>query len=822
MSEILRLRMVRSPQRLCDSRDKGIHLYPEGELSDFAVNVLTIGALSRSSIPAGFLGLHDLSENSTDLTSSANALDQWLVCRENRPTQKELFAYLAGIADEGAAPIVQWLTAMAQERARLADLLLASFLAPCTPEARARIARLITVIALIELLRDEPKQVSTREEIFSALRWRNVLLPQELYELFETPELRRAHTIRSGFADLFIAREEWLRYELGEISHIENVRAGELKERKLSRMTEREETTTAETERTTFDERSTESTDRFELSDEASRDVAMALSVDLSVDTSGQYGPTKVSTHIGGGFEYSQAESSRRASTQIKESVTRAVSRVEERVRTQRVVRTLVRTESYDLHTLKNEGDNDRASVYRWVDKIKLVQVFRYRNRYLLEFEIPEPGAWWRWLLDQPQSRTTLAPEPVPFTLSGNAPASPADRLTYDMITTANYQQLSARYLALGLEPPPSGKTLSVQVSSTSDMGASNDVVYVVDKSVTVPDGYIASTWHAGVMWSARPAQGPGSVTFAVGVAPPAPPGIPASSGGYAGGAVAQPVFLRGNVGGINVGIIPVVASGYLTDSYTINFNIQCDPNADGVTRWKISTFERLAAAYADMQRQFDEERRSISDSIPSIADRYSPGRNQEIVKEELKKHVISMLTGVDFNGRGSLIVDPAYGNQPYIDMELAKLFGPEIQFVEQAFEWANISYVLYPYFWAARTRWPDTAPLDGADPDFVRFLRAGSARVVVPARPGYEAAVQLYAKFGVLWGGGPVPAPNHPGYISIAEEIKSLQRAPEDGERGESWEVRLPTSLVCLGKGEGLPENEKITLDLPPGRTLA
>jgi hypothetical protein len=284
---------------------------------------------------------------------------------------------------------------------------------------------------------------------------------------------------------------------------------------------------------------------------------------------------------------------------------------------------------------------------------------------------------------------------------------------------------------------------------------------------------------------------------------------------------VAQPVFLRGNVGDINMGTIPIVASGYLTDSYTVNLTVHCDPNDTGMLRWKISTYEKIAAAYADMQRQYDEERRSIDDSIPSIADRFAPGRNQEIIRDELKKHVISMLTGVDFNGRPVLELDANAQNQPHIDVDAAERLGPEIQFIEQAFEWGNLSYVLYPYLWAGRDRWPDIALIDGADPDFARFLRSGSARVVIPARPGFESAVQLYARFGVLWGGGPVPAPEDSDYLSIAEEIKSMQRAPDDGEAGESWEVTLPTSLVCLGDGSGLPMNASITLDAPPGQVL-
>lgn len=819
MSEILRFRLARSPKRACSENALHIELYPNGALSDFALNALTPDAPGRDRLPAGLFERNGLNERSTTVDSPLNQIDQWFLCRNNDPSPSELAQLLRPSGDNvppWAAPSAPQTTVSA-ERTRLADLLLASMLTPCKPELRVHLTRLLTLYALAELFAAAPARLNTRAEIQTALRWRTILLPIQLYELFDILEFRRARHLRAGFADLYLAREEWVRYELGEISHIESVRGGELKERRLSRLTEREDTVTEETEITTNSERSTESTDRFELSEETKRDMEFSIGVEAGVETSGQYGPTKVETHIGGSFDFSQQESTSKATRQVKESVIRAVTKIEQRVRQERIARTLVRTESSDLHSLKNESATDRSSVYRWVNKVKRVQVFRYRNRFLLEFQIPEPGAWWRWLLAQPRSQMSVAPKPLPFTLSGNEPTSEADRLTYDQITEQNYQSLGARYLTLGLDPPPQTKTIATQVSSTSgDTGGGNDVVYVVDKSLGVPPDYRAVSWRAGVMWSSR-GQSSSSVTFAVGVAPPTPPQLAASSGGYVATG-AQPVFAEGNVGDINEGTIPIVVSGYLTDSYNVNLTVRCEPNAAGMMSWKISTYERLAAAYAEMQRQYDEERRSIDTNAPGMVDRFSPGRNQEIIRDELKKHVISMLTGVDFNGRPALNFDSR--RQPLVHMESAERFGPEIQFIEQAFEWGNLSYVLYPYLWTDRDRWQDIALIDGADPDFARFLRSGSARVVIPARPGFEAAAQLYATFGVLWGGGPVPAPNQPGYLSIAEEIKSLQRAPDDGERGESWEVTLPTSLVSLD-GVALPTNATVTLDAPPGRVL-
>ena len=70
---------------------------------------------------------------------------------------------------------------------------------------------------------------------------------------------------------------------------------------------------------------------------------------------------------------------------------------------------------------------------------------------------------------------------------------------------------------------------------------------------------------------------------------------------------------------------------------------------------------------------------------------------------------------------------------------------------------------------------------------------------MVVPPRPGFGFQVHLYTLFGTLWGGGPAPMPGDPLYLSIADKIRAMQRPPRDGEPGESWEVRLPTTLVYL-----------------------
>ena len=61
---------------------------------------------------------------------------------------------------------------------------------------------------------------------------------------------------------------------------------------------------------------------------------------------------------------------------------------------------------------------------------------------------------------------------------------------------------------------------------------------------------------------------------------------------------------------------------------------------------------------------------------------------------------------------------------------------------------------------------------------------------------------------FGELWNGGPLPPISSPLFLAIADEIAERARRP-GGEipQSESWEVRVPTTLVKLGQDDRLPK---------------
>lgn len=197
--------------------------------------------------------------------------------------------------------------------------------------------------------------------------------------------------------------------------------------------------------------------------------------------------------------------------------------------------------------------------------------------------------------------------------------------------------------------------------------------------------------------------------------------------------------------------------------------------------------------------------------------DANSADQNASTITQELKRQVIEMLIGNRFLGLSAIDWDATGVNAPTTNLATAGQVAPEVQFLEQAFEWETMSYICYPYYWADSSRWKDLAAIEGSDANFADFLRAGSARVVLAARPGFEDQVNFYVYSGIPWGAGPMPAPGDPDYLSIADEVKAQQQRPTDLTVIDTWQVRLPTTLIWLQNDSGLPKNQNPTIDITP-----
>lgn len=278
-------------------------------------------------------------------------------------------------------------------------------------------------------------------------------------------------------------------------------------------------------------------------------------------------------------------------------------------------------------------------------------------------------------------------------------------------------------------------------------------------------------------------------------------------------------------------GILPISISGYL---YTYNVNIvaSCKITQKGIQSWQLKTYQAIMNAYENALAKYNESV-SLSQILngPNILGK-NPDINRRIEQDELKRAALKIITndyhitqvaGVDDAGIAIPNSYHTYTDEkfdamndgpdgPYIDIPEAIKEGPVMQFFEQAFEWDNMTYRFYPYFYGREKNWGEAINTIDGDPLFSEFLKAGAARVLVPVRPAYQEAVLLYLATNIIWNGGSVPAVDSDLYVSFAQELKEQTDADYENlpvcnanssnypcKEGEAWVIKVPTSLVYL-----------------------
>ena len=462
-----------------------------------------------------------------------------------------------------------------------------------------------------------------------------------------------------------------------------------------------------------------------------------------------------------------------------------------------------------------------------------------------MEFEIPEPGAWTRWLHANDATRAMIHKLPTPLTIDGNPfrppnpTANPADKgnpqLNAQDIAADNYAALAAGYAVAGTSPPPAPLTLAVNLAAVSDVSSPPpriDVGNQADTTLAIPNGYHVwsdskkgPSWTASLMYTTADLGKGGiddlHIDVAVGGGQPVRSAPSDAPGGQQG--TATSVFgsvyrdqITGAAGPISQGNVPIALQIIDATGFEVNVEVYCVPLDETIEQWKNDTYGLIVAGYNAMLQAFNDELAGLTLHQTNIFDANSPSQNAETITPELKRQVIEMLIGAPFQGFNALTLDSST-NEPSTDLHEAAAIASEIQFVEQAFEWETLSYICYPYYWGARARWPDLAVIQGDDVNFADFLRAGSARVVLAARPGFEDQVNFFLQFGILWGGGPMPAAGDPDYLSIADEIKAMQQRPLDVTVVDAWQTRLPTTLIWLENPVDLPKNPNPSIIVYP-----
>ena len=555
-----------------------------------------------------------------------------------------------------------------------------------------------------------------------------------------------------GIGDLKVVKQTLLAYVAGEVAHIENVLKGESKER-THRKLDRTETTIFTSEEQTKDiERDTQSTDRFELKREAEQTVKEDMSIKAGLTVTGRYGPVVATATGDFAYSTSKQESQKNSSNFAREVVDRSVTKVQTKTKTERTTKTVNEVEEINKHSLNN-GQPSSANVtgiYRWVDKRYRAQVYNYGARLLLEFVVPEPAAFYR-ATHAPQAVKVDATPPLPFFKDPKIQAAPGtmslgrdgapEPLTAAAITEFNYLRYAARYgTASILPPPPLFTYIGLALAPTEAIGVGKEFSMMA-KEFVVPAGYKLNSYSVaasyvmaafprfnlhirGDVWDFGPTKvSGGRDIFKQQI-----------------GAVA---FDNDHVSGS----VPVSVACYDVMAFAINIQGVCIRTEEAMAAWQIDTFGKIQTAYQALQTAYDQKVTQAQSAAGITMEGQNPAANRIVEKNELKKLCITMMTGQHFKQFGA-VTDPAddAAHPPEVDVFKALYEGPIIQFFEQAFEWEQMTYLYYPYFWGRKKNWIKAANLSDPDPLFKQFLSAGAARVLVPVPLPYVASVLVLA----------------------------------------------------------------------------
>jgi hypothetical protein len=238
---------------------------------------------------------------------------------------------------------------------------------------------------------------------------------------------------------------------------------------------------------------------------------------------------------------------------------------------------------------------------------------------------------------------------------------------------------------------------------------------------------------------------------------------------------------------------------------YSATVMVVCEPTANTYAAWQLATHAAIAAAAKQRMAEFEERYASFQAALRMHALSMASDRKGGIEREELQRACLAVLTNQQFDSLGAVEHSAQGYPQPYLPN--VEPVGRYVRFLQQSFEWDQMSWRYYPYFWGRKPMWLDRLLLDDADSEFRDFLRAGSARVLVPVRPGFEPAVAHFMDTGDVPTVAELGQITSPQYLPLLTETMGMTRSIEEAVPvGDPWEVRLPTTLLKLRAPGTLP----------------
>jgi hypothetical protein len=622
-----------------------------------------------------------------------------------------------------------------------------------------------------------------------------------------------------GIADFRRVEQEILCYVPGEVSHIENILAREYKERSTRSLTSLQTETETTSEREVENLRDTTTTERNELQTETSAVINEDESQNYGATANFSYSPkaTGVSFNLGAYADFSSSTSTSNSNSQAQsyaqEVTERALERVVQKVSTRRTSIMLREFEENNTHGFDNTaGDQHITGVYRWVDKIYKNQLVNYGKRLIYEFTVPEPSRFFKEAIkkriEDGDANENEMVEPIPpVTLESEGINNASD------LDAENYQDAAALYNAEVNAIPVHflrvGKSFSHKFYGEEAQGADSFNRNAKDYEMELPEGYRCSAVdirgniiREGDKGTASAAIYVGDNKFSFGPTP-----------GWKDLHIdSAPLY------NLMTGVLPISIA--TEDVEPINFNIvaHCYFSTEARQQWQNETYTAIKTAYEARFAEY-KDAKAIFDAPTSETGEdvsFNPLFNRSIEQKELKRLCIELMAeqcNLEFAQDHYQGINPETCVSSVNASQELQTHAETVRFFEQVFDWDLMAYTLYPYFYADKKDWVKLfQQRNGSDPLFQAFLQAGMARVVLPIRPGFEAAANWYLETGELSTGQNMTTDNET-YLSIMEDLQSVS-----GEVESTWETRVPTSLTIVQSKSAILEEGGLPCFDPKG----
>jgi hypothetical protein len=501
-------------------------------------------------------------------------------------------------------------------------------------------------------------------------------------------------------------------------------------------------------------------------------------SFDFGASLSGSYMGVTLTTTLGLKNTNDERESVKQSMQKNREVTEKASARSRKEHKISMKLETKMGTEDQSGKTITNPGNTAiRIDYYRMMRKWR-TDLYRYGLRMTYDITIPLPGVR-LWALHERLAELDKEIR-TPFVFG----------LKPENIQSWNYREEAIKWGATVQDPPPESivdhkygriEWLEEGVAAETHFGQ-------ID--IEVPSGYFisANTYPPPKLEAHLSLWGDhgGDVSFIV----------------YGATVDPHPTSSKSSWNLVSLygksGRLAAVYQHTYVSTGAMEITLTYELEKEAREKWQFAAWTQLRAAAEARHREEQERLQEERDRLWRLLNGKDTLTLRRLEREELLRLVMQWLMGPDqpvasdwgVQKTLGLILENERNFQIYaenllkrIDASLnptlirineeawinAVMFGEQVKFIQQAIEWENILYFLYPYFWGSEIVGRDKMLFEHADPEHERFLRAGYVRIVVPVRPGFEK------DFSVLIETGALSAYQEHPYVTIAEDIANF-----------------------------------------------